>query len=39
MYWKDRMQASQNLIASKSRREIDKQIKKYYQKLSKQIID
>lgn len=39
MYWKDRHQASQNLIASRSRREIDKQIRKYYQKLSKQIID
>lgn len=39
MYWKDRMQASQALIAAKNRRDIDKQIKKYYQKLSKQIID
>lgn len=38
-YWKDRMQASQALIANKNRRDIDKQIKKYYQKLSKQIID
>lgn len=39
MYWKDRMQASQALIASRNRRDIDKQIRKYYQKLSKQIID
>lgn len=39
MYWKDRMQASQQALANKNRRDIDKQIKKYYQKLSKQIID
>lgn len=38
-YWKDRMQASQNLIASKGRREVEKRMKKYYQKLSKQLID
>lgn len=37
-YWQDRMQASQVALANKSRKEVDRQIKKYYIKLSKQII-
>lgn len=37
-YWKDRWQASQALIAKRGQREAAKRIKKYYQKLSQQII-
>lgn len=37
-YWQDRHQASQQAIANKRQREIDKQIKKYYKNLSKQVI-
>lgn len=38
MYWQDRMQASQNALAAKKRREIEKQLKKYYVRLSRQLI-
>lgn len=37
-YWQDRWQASQAALANKSRKEVDRQIKKYYIKLSKKII-
>ena len=38
-YWKDRLHASRDALLSKSQREIDRRVKKYYQKLSKQVID
>ena len=37
-YWKDRHQASQQAIANKRQREIDKRIRKYYKNLSRQVI-
>lgn len=37
-YWQDRMQAAQQALLDKSRREIDRKMKKYYINLSKQII-
>lgn len=37
-YWKDRQQAAQLTLLNKSRREIDRRLKKYYIKLSKQLI-
>lgn len=37
-YWQDRWQASQAALANKSRKEVDRQIKKYYIKLSKRVI-
>lgn len=37
-YWQDRMQAAQNELLNKSRREIDRKLKKYYIKLSRQLI-
>ena len=37
-YWKDRQQAAQITLLNKSRREIDKRLKKYYVNLSKQLI-
>lgn len=37
-YWQDRMQAAQNALATKTRREIDRKLKKYYINLSKQLI-
>ena len=37
-YWADRMAAAQNRLTDKNRRDIDKQIRKYYQSISKQII-
>ena len=37
-YWAERMAAAQNKLTDKNRREIDKQIRKYYQSISKQII-
>lgn len=38
-YWQDRMQAAQNALANKTRREIDRRLKKYYIDLSKQLIN
>jgi len=37
-YWQDRLQNSQNALAAKKRREVEKQIKKYYKQLSRQVI-
>ena len=37
-YWAERMAAAQNRLTDRNRREIDKQIRKYYQSISKQII-
>ena len=37
-YWQDRHQASQNALANKRRRELDRQIRKYYKNLSRQVI-
>lgn len=37
-YWQDRMQEAQNAITEKNRRQIDKQLRKYYKSLAKQII-
>lgn len=37
-YWKDRISAAQTTLLNKSRREIDKRLKKYYVRLSKQLI-
>lgn len=37
-YWQDRLQASQQALANKRRKEIDKRIRKYYKDLSKQVI-
>lgn len=37
-YWADRMAAAQNKLTERNRRDIDKQIRKYYQSISKQII-
>lgn len=37
-YWKDRQQAAQINLLTKSRREIDKKLKNYYIRLSKQLI-
>lgn len=37
-YWKDRQQAAQINLLNKSRREIDKKLKSYYVRLSKQLI-
>jgi SPP1 gp7 family putative phage head morphogenesis protein len=37
-YWKDRQQAAQITLMNKSRREIDKKLKSYYVRLSKQLI-
>lgn len=37
-YWKDRMLAAQNAVSARRRREIDKHIKGYYKKLSRQVI-
>lgn len=37
-YWKDRQQAAQRVLLGKSQREIDKKLKKYYIRLSKQLI-
>jgi SPP1 gp7 family putative phage head morphogenesis protein len=38
-YWKDRMSAAQNAVTAKRRREIEKQIKKYYKSLARKVID
>lgn len=38
-YWADRMAAAQNRLTERNRRDIDKQIRKYYQSISKQIIE
>ncbi len=38
MYWQDRYQAAQNALANKTRKEIDRRLKKYYVDLSKQLI-
>lgn len=38
-YWQDRMQASQRALATRRQKEIDKQIRKYYRDLSKQVIE
>ena len=37
-YWADRMAAAQLRLTEKNRKEIDKQIRKYYQSISKQLI-
>ena len=37
-YWAERMASAQNRLTDKNRRDIDKQIRKYYQSISKQII-
>ena len=37
-YWKDRMQASQRALLNKSQKDIDARLKKYYVRLSKQLI-
>ena len=37
-YWKDRQHAAQTNLLNKSRKEIDKRLKKYYVNLSKQLI-
>lgn len=37
-YWQDRLQEAQNSLTAKRRREIERQIRKYYSKLSKQVI-
>ena len=37
-YWKDRQQAAQITLLNKSRKEIDARLKKYYIRLSKQLI-
>jgi SPP1 gp7 family putative phage head morphogenesis protein len=37
-YWQDRMTAAQQELLNKSRREIERKMKKYYIKLSKQLI-
>lgn len=38
-YWQDRMQAAQNALTAKKRREVERRIKRYYQKLSKHVIE
>ena len=38
-YWQDRLQNAQNALTAKRRREVERQIKKYYQKLSKTVIE
>ena len=38
-YWQDRLASSQNNLSNKSARQIDKQMKKYYQSAAKQVID
>ena len=38
-YWQDRLQNAQNSLTAKRRREVERQIKKYYQKLSKTVIE
>ena len=38
-YWKDRMSASMNAVTARRHREIEKQIKKYYQSLARKVID
>lgn len=37
-YWQDRMQSAQMTLLNKSKREIDRKLKKYYVNLSKQLI-
>ena len=37
-YWQDRLTASQQALLNKSKREIDKKLKKYYINISKQLI-
>ena len=37
-YWQDRMQAAQNAITEKNRRQIDRQLRKYYKSLAQQVI-
>lgn len=37
-YWKDRETAARQVLLNKSRKEIDKKLKKYYVRLSKQLI-
>lgn len=37
-YWKERMAKSQATMFEKNRKEIDRQVRKYYQELSKQVI-
>lgn len=38
-YWQDRHQAAQQALLAKSRREIDRKLRKYYVRLSKQLIN
>ncbi len=38
-YWQDRMQAAQNALTAKKRREVERQIRRYYTKLSKKVIE
>ena len=38
-YWQDRMQAAQNALTAKKRREVERQLKRYYTKLSKKVIE
>lgn len=38
-YWQDRIQNAQNALAAKRRKEIDKRMREYYIKLSKQVIN
>ena len=37
-YWKDRETAARHALMNKSQKEIDKKLKQYYTKLSKQLI-
>ena len=37
-YWQDRQAAAQNAITNKTKKEIDKQIQKYYKSLTRQVI-
>jgi SPP1 gp7 family putative phage head morphogenesis protein len=37
-YWQDRMSAAQNALLGKTRREIDRKLRKYYVRVSKQLI-
>ena len=38
-YWAERMANAQNTLTERNRKDIDKQIRKYYQSISKQIIE
>lgn len=38
-YWQDRLQNAQNSLTAKRRREVERRIKKYYQRLSRTVIE